>query len=170
MKTKPDLDKAARVTGPARWSPAWMFATWFGCGFSPQAPGTVGSLAAVLIAFPLIHLGFGRWHFLLLSLVLLYPGIRAADVVARESGRKDPQIVVVDEVLGQWLTLAGAMRMNWLSLLIGFGLFRLFDIWKPPPIRRIERLPGGSGIVLDDMMAGVYGALVLFLMGWFNLY
>jgi len=91
-------------------------------------------------------------------------------VVARESGMKDPQIVVIDEVLGQWLTLAGALRVNWRSVLLAFALFRFFDIVKPPPIRLIERLPGGAGIVLDDMMAGVYGALVLFLLGWFNLY
>jgi phosphatidylglycerophosphatase A len=150
--------------------PAWLLGTWFGCGFAPKGPGTAGSLAAVLIAWPLARAGFGQWQFLLLSLVMLGPGIWAAGVVAVDSGRKDPQIVVVDEVLGQWLTLAGALRINWLSLAIGFGLFRLFDIWKPFPIRKIERLPGGAGIVLDDMMAGVYGALVLSLMGWFNFY
>ncbi len=77
---------------------------------------------------------------------------------------------MIDEVLGQWLTLAGALRFNWLMFAFAFGLFRLFDIWKPPPIRLIEQMPGGAGIVLDDMMAGVYGALVLFLAGWFNLY
>jgi len=90
--------------------------------------------------------------------------------VARESGRKDPQIVVVDEVLGQWLTLAGAVRFNWRSLALALLLFRIFDILKPPPIRRIEQMPGGAGIVLDDMMAGVYAAIVLFMLGWFNLY
>jgi phosphatidylglycerophosphatase A len=148
--------------------PAWLFATWFGCGLSPKAPGTVGSLAAILIAWPLSRAGFGRLHFLLLSLVLLYPAIRASGTVATDSGRKDPQIVVVDEVLGQWLTLAGAFRFDLFTLALAFGLFRLFDIWKPPPIRLIEQVPGGAGIVLDDMMAGAYGALVLFLVGWFN--
>ena len=154
----------------AKNKPAWLMATWFGCGYSPSAPGTVGSLAAIAIALPLVYAGFRPVHFLVLSLALLYPGIRAADIVAAESGRKDPQIVVVDEVLGQWLTLAGAIRLNWLSLALGFGLFRLFDIWKPPPIRFIEKAPGGAGIVLDDMMAGIYGALVLFTIGWFNRY
>src|SRR5665213_4526186 len=149
---------------------AWIFATWFGCGQSRFAPGTVGSLAAILIAWPLSRLGFGKIHFLILALALLYPAIRAAGTVAAESGRKDPQFVVIDEVLGQWLTLAGAMRFSLLSLAIAFGLFRLFDIWKPPPVRLLEQVPGGAGIVLDEMMAGVYGALVLFLMGWFNLY
>jgi phosphatidylglycerophosphatase A len=144
------------------------FATWFGCGYSPVAPGTVGSLAAILIAWPLSRLGFTRFHFLILSLALLYPAIRAATIVATESKRKDPQFVVVDEVLGQWFTLAGALRFDFLTFLMAFALFRLFDIWKPPPIRLIEQIPGGAGIILDDMMAGAYGALVLFLMGWFN--
>ena len=148
---------------------AWVFATWFGCGLSPFAPGTVGSLAAVLMAWLLSFAGFGRLHFLLLSLVLLYPAIRAAGIVAGLTARKDPQIVVIDEVLGQWLTLAGALRFEWLTFILAFALFRLFDIWKPPPIRRIERIPGGAGIVLDDVMAGVYAALALFVIGmWFN--
>ena len=151
-----------------RNKPAWAFATWFGCGFAPKAPGTVGSLAAILIAWPLSHLGFGRIHFLILSFALLYPAIRASSIVAAQSGRKDPQIVVVDEVLGQWLALAGAVRFDFLTFALAFGLFRLFDIWKPYPIRLIEQVPGGAGIVLDDMMAGAYAALVLFLVGWFN--
>jgi phosphatidylglycerophosphatase A len=148
--------------------PAWLFATWFGCGLSPFAPGTVGSLAAILIAWPLSRLGFGRLQFLILAFAPLYPAVRAAGIVAVDSARKDPQVVVVDEVLGQWLTLAGALRFDSLTLALAFGLFRLFDIWKPPPIRLIERIPGGAGIVLDDMMAGAYAALVLFLVGWFN--
>ena len=67
----------------------------------------------------------------------------------------------------QWLTLAGAQRFNWKSVLIGFVLFRFFDILKPPPVRQIEQVPGGAGIVLDDIMAGVYGALVLYAAGWY---
>jgi len=148
---------------------ATQFATFFGCGLSPVAPGTVGSLGAILIAWPLSLLGFGRLHFLVLALVLLYPAIRAAGIVATSSGRKDPQTVVIDEVLGQWLTLAGALRFDLLTFAIAFVLFRLFDIWKPPPIRLIERIPGGAGIVLDDMMAGAYAAVVLFAVDmWFN--
>jgi phosphatidylglycerophosphatase A len=147
---------------------AWVFATWFGCGLSPFAPGTAGSLAAIVIAWPLARLGFGRLHFLVLALALLYPAVRAASIVASLSARKDPQVVVIDEVLGQWLTLAGALRFDFPTFALAFGLFRLFDIWKPPPIRLIEQIPGGAGIVLDDMMAGAYAALVLFLVGWFN--
>jgi phosphatidylglycerophosphatase A len=104
------------------------------------------------------------------SILIAIPGIWAASAVARELGREDPQIVVVDEVVGQWMTLAGATVLNWKSWLLAFALFRLFDIWKPPPVRQFERLPGGFGIIADDAMAGVYGALVLFAAGWFNLY
>jgi len=144
---------------------AWLFATWFGCGRFPFAPGTVGSLAAILIAWLLWRVGFVQVHFVLLVLLLLYPAIRAAGVVAGQTGHKDPRIVVIDEVLGQWLTLAGALRFDLFTFALAFVVFRLFDIWKPPPIRRIERIPGGAGIVLDDIMAGVYAALVLFLVG-----
>jgi phosphatidylglycerophosphatase A len=148
--------------------PAWVFSTWFGCGLSPFAPGTAGSLAAVVIAWLISRLGFSGPHFLILSLALLYPAIKAAGIVAAESGRKDPQFIVIDEVLGQWFTLAGAHRFDFLTFALAFAIFRFFDIWKPPPIRLIEQIPGGAGIVLDDMMAGIYGALVLLLTGWFN--
>jgi phosphatidylglycerophosphatase A len=130
----------------------------------------MGSLAAIAIAWPLARAGFTSLWFLGLSFALLWPAIHAATIVATHAGRKDPQFIVIDEVLGQWLTLAGALRFNWRMFAIAFALFRLFDIWKPPPIRLIEQVPGGAGIVLDDMMAGIYGALVLFLAGWFNFY
>jgi phosphatidylglycerophosphatase A len=142
-------------------------ATWFGCGYSPVAPGTAGSLAALLIAYllPWRPIYFGA-----LAVAMLPIAIWAADVAARQSKLKDPQFVVVDEVLGQWITLAGAVSLNWRSWLAAFVLFRLFDIWKPPPVRRLEALPSGTGIVADDVMAGLYGALVLFTAGCFNLY
>jgi phosphatidylglycerophosphatase A len=150
---------------------ARVIATWFWCGYAPKAPGTAGSLAALAIAWALHnYAGVSAIGMAWLSLLLSLPGIWAADVVARESGGKDPQIVVVDEVVGQWMTLAGATVLNWKSWVLAFVLFRLFDIWKPPPVRQLERLPGGLGIVADDAMAGVYGALVLFAAGWFNLY
>ena len=97
-------------------------------------------------------------------------GIWAAGVEARSTNTKDPGQVVIDEVAGQWITLAGATTLNWKSLLLGFVLFRLFDIWKPAPVRQLEKLPDGTGIVADDLMAGVYGAVVLYLVGYLNLY
>ena len=150
---------------------AVAIATWFGCGFFPVAPGTAGSLAALGIAWLLVQ--YAHWrpmHFALLALVILPIGIWSAGVTARERNLKDPSIVVVDEVLGQWITLAGASSLNWKSWLAALAFFRLFDIWKPQPVRRLEALPSGLGIVADDVMAGIYGALVLFVMGCFNLY
>jgi phosphatidylglycerophosphatase A len=156
----------AGLSGLAR-----VLATWFYCGYSPKAPGTVGSLAAVAVAGLLArYAGMGPVELGLLGVAFTGPAIWAAGVTARESGLKDPQIVVVDEVVGQWITLAGASRLNWISWIAALVLFRAFDIWKPPPVRQLERLPGGTGIVLDDVMAGVYAALVLYAAGWFNLY
>jgi len=150
----------------ARW-----IATWFYCGYAPVAPGTAGSVAAIGIAW-LLHryAGFDAPGFGLLAAALFLPAVWASDVTARTSGLKDPQIVVVDEVVGQWLTLAGATDLNWKSWLAALLLFRIFDVWKPPPVRQLERLPGGWGIVADDAMAGIYGAAVLFAAGWFHLY
>jgi phosphatidylglycerophosphatase A len=148
---------------------ARLLATWFGCGYAPKGPGTAGSLAAVAIAWPLhAYAGLGPWGFAILGLALTGPAIWAAGVTARETGLKDPQIVVIDEVVGQWIALAGASGLTWKSWLAAFALFRAFDIWKPPPVRQLERLPGGTGIVLDDLMAGVYAALVMSAAGWFN--
>ena len=151
--------------------PAFWFATWFGCGLVPKAPGTAGALGALIVAWPLAF-----WHhwpppwFGALALAILWPAIQSATAVAISTGRKDPQIVVVDEVVGQWITLAGATQLNWKSFLAALILFRAFDIWKPPPIRRIEQLPGGTGIVLDDALAGVYGAVILYLLGRAGVY
>lgn len=139
---------------------AYGLGTFLGCGYAPVAPGTAGSLAAILIAIALHN----RWILLLVAAVLLVPAIWAAGRVAEHEARKDPQIVVIDEVLGQWITLAGTATLNWKSILAAFVLFRLFDIWKPPPVRQLEALPSGVGIVADDLMAGLYGALAIVLL------
>ncbi|HET8548196.1 MAG TPA: phosphatidylglycerophosphatase A [Bryobacteraceae bacterium] len=150
---------------------ALVFATCFGCGYFPLAPGTIGSAAAVLVAWGLhAWLAWPPLAFGLIAALLIVPSVLAAGRVALMVGRKDPGLVVIDEVLGQWITIAGAVTLNWRSWLAAFALFRLLDIWKPPPARRLESLPGGAGIVADDMMAGVYGSLVLLLAGWCNLY
>jgi phosphatidylglycerophosphatase A len=150
---------------------AVAIATWFGCGYVPIAPGTAGSAAAVGIAALLaLYAGWRPWEFWILAAAIVPVAIWSAGVTARVVGKKDPRLVVVDEVAGQWFALAGATSLNWKSYLAAFLLFRLFDIWKPPPVRQLEALPGGKGIVADDVMAGLYAALVLFLAGWFNLY
>jgi phosphatidylglycerophosphatase A len=150
---------------------ALLLATWFGCGYFPWGPGTAGSLAAVLIAAWLhFYMATGRAVLLLLAAVLLFPAIWAATRTARFLHTEDPGMVVIDEVLGQWVTLAGATILNWKALATGFVLFRLFDIWKPWPVRKLEKLPEGIGILADDLAAGVYGALILYISGIARLY
>ncbi len=144
---------------------AYTLATFFGCGYVPIAPGTAGSLAAVLIAIALhTYAGSNRATWLLLSALLLLPAIWSAGKVAQHESRKDPPIVVIDEVLGQWIALTGAATLNWKSFIAAFLLFRLLDVWKPPPVRQLEALAGGIGIVADDVMAGLYGALAIFVL------
>jgi phosphatidylglycerophosphatase A len=159
---------------------ARIIATWFGLGYVPKAPGTAGSLGAILIALALHEFRrAGAQTFAALAILIAIPGIWAADAVVKQlvgdsiiprREKIDPQIIVVDEVIGQWIALAGVLRFNWISWIAAFVLFRLFDIFKPPPVRQLENLPGAVGIIADDVMAGVYAALVLFAAGWFNLY
>jgi phosphatidylglycerophosphatase A len=148
-----------------------LISTWFGAGYFPKAPGTAGSIAALAIGI-LLHryAAFGQWQFAVLAAVTFLPAVWAAGVTAAATGITDPHFVVIDEVIGTWIALAGARAYNWKSYLAALALFRLFDIWKPPPVRQLEALPGGWGINLDDVMAGVFAALVLFLAGRFNLY
>jgi phosphatidylglycerophosphatase A len=147
-----------------------LIATVFGCGYSPAAPGTAGSLAGILIAWALIS-GAGLSPLVLIPLtVLLTPvGIWAASATARDLGREDPGLVVVDEVLGQWLTAAAIVRPTWQSYILAFSLFRIFDITKPWPIRKLERLHGGLGIVADDLLAGIYGAVLMSVAAYYKL-
>lgn len=154
---------------------AALLATWFGCGYAPIAPGTVGSLGALIPAWALSNFAdWPVWIWPVAAVVVTAPGIWAADVTARRAGAKDPSLVVVDEVVGQWMTLAGAHGFktlagihgfNWKTAVAAFLLFRIFDIWKPAPVRQLEALPGGLGIMADDLMAGVYGAIVLWVAG-----
>jgi phosphatidylglycerophosphatase A len=150
---------------------AVTLATWFGCGYFPWGPGTAGSAAAILIATA-IHFsaGAGRITLAILIGALLAPSVWAATRTGRLVKATDPGIVVVDEVLGQWVTLLGASALNWKTLLAGFLLFRIFDIWKPWPVRDFEKLPEGTGVICDDIAAGIYGALILYIGGRLRLY
>lgn len=154
------------VPPAARW-----LATWFGCGYAPKAPGTAASTAAVLMAWLLVrYAGWQPWHFALLAAGCLAPAIWAAGRVAKAAGKRDPREVVADEVLGQWVALAGAVRLEGAVWPAAFLLFRIFDIVKPVPVRQAEALPRGFGIVADDILAGLYAALVLRLAGCLNFY
>ena len=137
---------------------ALLVATGLGLGFSPVAPGTVGSLATLPLAWALWHAG-GTGAILGGALVATVVGVWAAGVTARGLGASDPGPVVIDEVAGQLVSLA-FIAPSPQALAIAFVLFRVFDVWKPVPIRRLEKLPGGSGIMADDLLAGVYANLV----------
>ena len=141
---------------------AWAIGTFFGVGLLSPGPGTYGSVAAVLVWFVIArHVAPGALPAatICLAVVATLIGIPAATLVAQQSGRKDPQIVVIDEVAGQWIALVFCVPTMPLAML-ALLCFRLFDIWKPPPIRRLEKLPNGTGVVVDDLCAGLY-ALVL---------
>jgi phosphatidylglycerophosphatase A len=149
-----------RLVAPA---PVWaeLVATLFGIGRLRSGPGTWASLAAVLIWVAIAKWTAGSQPVLGLLIVLaISVGVPAATRVAKASQLKDPGFVVIDEVAGQWITLLFA-PVTWKSLLVGFILFRGFDIIKPPPVRQLESLPDGTGIVADDVAAGVYALLVM---------
>jgi phosphatidylglycerophosphatase A len=135
-------------------------ATFFGSGLLKPGPGTWGSVAALLLWAALgigAHAPASTLLFALIAGVTLSIalGVPAATVAARESGRKDPGFVVIDEVAGQWIALLGSPG-DWKHGLIALALFRLFDITKPWPARQLEVLPEGWGIVFDDVAAGLY--------------
>lgn len=139
-----------------------FFATAGYVGLIPKAPGTWGSLVATLALFAISGRTADVAPQLLLSAtgVIAVLGVLAADSVARDRGVEDPQVVVIDEVAGQLLTFV-FVPLRWQTLLLGTLLFRVFDIWKPFPLRRAERLPHGVGIMADDLLAGVYANLLL---------
>ncbi|MEJ2016252.1 MAG: phosphatidylglycerophosphatase A [Limibacillus sp.] len=138
--------------------PVSLLATWFGSGLMPFAPGTWGSFAALPFA-ALIAWQLGPVALLVASLLAYLIGIWASDRYARSLELKDPGAVVIDEVAGQWLTLV-PVCLDPLGFLAGFFFFRLFDVLKTWPANVLERrLPGGLGIMSDDMVAGLYGAI-----------
>ena len=174
----PPSDRSAgvppAVSGASRpRAPLWatLVATFFGVGYLRPGPGTWGSAATVLLwwlAARAIVPAWQPWAAVALAATAVLVGIPAATRVARASAVKDPQFVVIDEVAGQLITLIAA-PMAWKSLLLGFILFRGFDIVKPPPVRSLERLPEGTGIVIDDVAAGLYALAVMQIvlhLGW----
>jgi phosphatidylglycerophosphatase A len=145
--------------------PLWarLIATFFGVGRIHPGPGSWGSAVTVILWATIAYfLPPSLRTPLVLALVVLITllGIPASTQVARASAVKDPQFVVIDEVAGQLIALI-AVPLAWKTFLAGFILFRAFDIVKPPPVRQLERLPEGTGIVLDDVAAGIYALVVM---------
>jgi len=149
-----------------------MIATTLGCGYWPWGPGTAGAVFGLAVWMPLALCGCAATVALVtLGLIVLFTvlGVWSAGVAERYWG-PDPSRVVIDETVGQWITMlpmsvlaAGTLHDGtlWLAAALSLILFRFFDIVKPLGVRRMERLPGGYGIMADDILAGVYGAVIL---------
>ena len=156
----------AKTTKSERWTATdWIavaIATAGGAGFAPKAPGTAGSIAGVFIYLLIetLHAGAYYPHAIIFFFIV---GIWASSRVEHLWGH-DAQRIVIDEVVGQMITFgaaAGRYRLSGIYVLLGFGLFRLFDIMKPFPIRRLEKFKGGLGVIADDVGAGLYALAVL---------
>jgi len=138
---------------------AYVLATWFGCGRAPFAPGSVGSIGALPLYFALRPLG--PLGLVLAAFVVTAVGVWASNVVVAREANGDPQHVVIDEVAGVLLALAAA-PFTWSGVTAAVVLFRVFDIWKPGPVRIAERrLKAGWGVMMDDVVAGLMAALVI---------
>ena len=138
---------------------ALVLATWGGVGFSPLAPGTAGTLAAIPVFLLLALLPW--WLYVVSVLAIAILACWAAEEAERIFGEEDSHCVVIDEAVGFFVTMT-AVPVTGTYLIAGFCLFRLFDILKPPPLRFVERtVPGGWGVVLDDVLAGIYAGICL---------
>jgi phosphatidylglycerophosphatase A len=138
-----------------------LIITFFYAGCFPIAPGTVASLAAFILYFPLLALN--QWIVYLAAIIIVtFAGVWASGRAEEISGIMDPSFVVIDEVAGQLISLF-LLPFSWKILIAGFILFRIFDVIKPFPARRAEKLHGGWGIMMDDVLAGVYANILLHL-------
>jgi phosphatidylglycerophosphatase A len=155
--------KPAPALGRFHW--ATILGTWFGAGLLPKAPGTWGSLAALPFAWVIATLAGPLW-LLPAALILFCLGWAASSAIVTRSRVQDPQAIVVDEVVGVWLTLA-FVPPHVLIYAIGFLAFRLADITKPFPAGWADRhIHGGLGVMLDDVLAAIYSALATALIAW----
>jgi len=173
MSVASPTEPSSATPSPAIRAPLWaeIVGTYFGAGYGRPGPGTWGSAAAVLTWVLVAHFLQPQWLIpgaIIYAALATIVGIPAATRIARAMGTEDPQKVVIDEVAGQMVALIGA-PFAWKPILAGFILFRTFDILKPPPVRQLERLPEGWGIVIDDLGAGLYALLVMQVLLHFHL-
>ena len=145
-----------------------LIATGFGSGYFPKAPGTAGAVLAALIWFGLTFI-LSSYHLLIATalfiVIFTFLGVRSSGVMEIYWG-EDPSKVVVDEMVGMWISLLAVNDGNIFYALAALLLFRLFDIFKPLGIRKIQAIKGGWGIMLDDILAGLYSLLILFVLRW----
>jgi phosphatidylglycerophosphatase A len=141
---------------------ALFVATVAGIGYAPAAPGTVGSIAGLGMAWVLLaQTGWPAWVLGLAAVLLTPVASIACGIVERDLGLEDPKFLVIDEVVGQWLALASIRPERPLDWLGALALFRIFDVLKPGPIRRLEKIPNGWGVVADDFAAGACGMITI---------
>lgn len=155
------MSPAASPDRPVPWTFARVVATWFGVGLAPVAPGTFGTLAAVPLVFALWQ-AHVPWAVPLAALVVTAVGVACGGRVARDTGVHDPQHVVIDEVAG-YLLACSFSPQGWRTAALAFVLFRILDMWKPGPIQHLESLPGGWGVMADDLGAGLLAGLLCWL-------
>lgn len=155
---------ASEFARPLLRHPAGWIASGFGAGFAPLASGTVGSLVAILPWLALRELNL-PWYLLAVGFAFVL-GVWASTWVIRRIDVQDPSVVVWDEFVGMWIALLAAPS-GWIWIVAGFGMFRLFDIWKPWPVSWADNhVDGGFGAMLDDALAGVYALLALQTVAW----
>ena len=143
-----------------------FIATGLGVGYFPYGPGTMGALLAILVWYPLATcLSYLLWLGILFGLIILFTILGAwSSTVAERYWGEDPSRVVIDEVVGQWITLLAVPAVfSWWHVLAAFILFRFFDIVKPLGVLQMENFKSGWGIMADDILAGIYGAIILYL-------
>lgn len=159
---KYDTENLHNRANPSLFQPSVLLATWFGAGYLPKAPGTWGSLAALPFAW-LIMVSMGPWALMGATCLVFIVGIWAANGYMRQSGSHDPGPVVIDEVVGQWMTLI-LVPVDVRYYVIGFVLFRIADIFKPWPANWADnKVDGGIGVMLDDVFAALYSGGALYL-------
>lgn len=160
MTVEPSASLRASLSWPLRFH--YVVATWFGCGFSPIAPGTAGSLGTIPLCLALSHLGM-PWVNVALICALSATGAWSAHAVARHRNDEDPGLVVIDEVAGVLIAFTFVMYSSWPFQVLAWGLFRVLDITKPGPIGTLEHTkPTGLGIMLDDLLAGFVAGCVAY--------
>jgi len=143
-----------------------LIATGLGVGYIRFAPGTFGSLLGLPLVWVLrMAADFQPALYIVLAAAVFLAGVAASTAAAAHFGRHDPPSCVIDEIAAFPVVFAGIIPgivpFNPVSAVLGFALFRLFDIWKPPPVRALERMPRGWGVMADDLMAGVYAGLCM---------